>query len=82
MWWFTARPRPRLAPAGLFLALYGVARFLVEFVRLPDEHIGYLAGGWLTEGQALSAPMIIAGGALLVWAYRVRAPSGNFAIAQ
>jgi phosphatidylglycerol:prolipoprotein diacylglycerol transferase len=82
MWWFTARPRPRLAPAGLFLALYGVSRFLVEFVRLPDEHIGYLAGGWLTEGQALSAPMIIAGGALLVWAYRVRAPSGNFAIAQ
>jgi len=42
MWWFTARPRPRLAPAGLFLALYGVSRFLVEFVRLPDEHIGYL----------------------------------------
>jgi len=26
--------------------------------------------------------MIIAGGALLVWAYRVRAPSANFAIAQ
>src|SRR5437762_6952229 len=66
-------PRSTLFPyttlfrsAGLFLAFYGVSRFLVEFVRLPDEHIGYLAGGWLTEGQLLSAPMVIAGGALLV----------------
>jgi phosphatidylglycerol:prolipoprotein diacylglycerol transferase len=79
LWWFTARPRPRLAPAGLFLALYGMARSLVEFVRVPDEHIGYLAGGWLTEGQVLSVPMIIAGVVLLVWAYRTRTPSGNFA---
>ena len=82
LWWFTSRPRPRLAPSGLFLIIYGLARSLIEFVRVPDEHIGYLAGGWLTEGQLLSAPMIIAGGALLVWAYHVRAPSGNFAVAQ
>ena len=82
LWWFTARPRPRLAPSGLFLLVYGVARFLVEFVRIPDEQIGYLAGGWLTEGQLLSAPMIVFGAALLVWAYRARAPSGNFAVAR
>jgi len=82
LWWFTSRPRPRLAPSGLFLALYGLARLLVEFVRVPDEHIGYLAGGWLTEGQVLSAPMILAGIALLAWAYRVRSPSGNFAVVQ
>jgi len=55
LWWFTSRPRPRLAPSGLFLLFYGVARFLIEFVRVPDEHIGYLAGGWLTEGGALAA---------------------------
>jgi phosphatidylglycerol:prolipoprotein diacylglycerol transferase len=79
MWWFTSRPRPRLAPSGLFLLIYGVARFLIEFVRVPDEHIGYLAGGWLTEGQVLSLPMILAGVAMLAWAYRVRQPSGNFA---
>ena len=36
LWVFTARPRPRLAPSGLFLLIYGVARFLVEFVRVPD----------------------------------------------
>ena len=78
LWWFTSRPRPRLAPSGLFLLIYGVARFLIEFVRVPDEHIGYLAGGWLTEGQVLSLPMILAGVAMLAWAYRVRQPSGNF----
>jgi phosphatidylglycerol---prolipoprotein diacylglyceryl transferase len=82
MWGFTSRPRPRLAPSGLFLLIYGVARFLVEFVRVPDEQIGYLAGGWLTEGQLLSVPMIIAGIAMLAWAYRVRTPSGNFVTAQ
>jgi len=82
MWLYTSRPRPRWAPSGLFLTLYGVARFLVEFVRVPDEHIGYLARGWITEGQVLSAPMIIAGVAMLVWAYRARQPSGNFALAQ
>jgi len=79
LWWFTSRPRPRLAPSGLFLIIYGTVRFLIEFVRVPDEHIGYLAGGWLTEGQLLSLPMIIAGVALLGWAYRSRTPSGNFA---
>ena len=82
LWWYTSRPRPRLAPAGLFLLIYGVARFLIEFVRVPDEQIGYLANGWLTEGQVLSVPMIIAGVAMLGWAYRARSPSGNFAPAQ
>jgi phosphatidylglycerol:prolipoprotein diacylglycerol transferase len=82
LWWFTATPRPRLAPSGLFMLIYGVSRFVVEFVRVPDEHIGYLAGGWLTEGQVLSTPMIIAGVAMLAWAYRVRSPSGNFALAR
>jgi len=81
MWWFTSRPRPRLAPSGLFLLFYGVARSLVEFVRVPDEHIGYLAGGWVTEGQLLSLPMILAGAAMLAWAYRKRTPSGNYAVA-
>jgi phosphatidylglycerol:prolipoprotein diacylglycerol transferase len=78
VWWYTARPRWRLAPSGLFLLIYGLARSLVEFVRVPDEHIGYLAGGWVTEGQILSVPMILVGIALLVWAYHARTPSGNY----
>jgi phosphatidylglycerol:prolipoprotein diacylglycerol transferase len=61
---------------------YGLARSAVEFVRVPDEHIGYLAGGWFTEGQLLSLPMIIVGIAFLAWAYRARVPSGNYAVVQ
>jgi phosphatidylglycerol---prolipoprotein diacylglyceryl transferase len=82
LWWFTSSPRPRWAPSGLFLVIYGTVRVLVEFVRVPDEHIGYLAGGWLTEGQVLSAPMILIGVAMLAYAYRARVPSGNYALAR
>ncbi len=82
LWWFSSRPRPRLAVSGLFLVIYGLCRFMIEFVRVPDEHIGYLAGNWFTMGQLLSLPMIAIGLALLAWAYRARVPSGNFAPAQ
>jgi phosphatidylglycerol:prolipoprotein diacylglycerol transferase len=82
MWRFTAKSRPRLAPSGLFLVLYGSFRFLVEFVRMPDPQIGYLAWGWLTMGQALSLPMILIGCAFLTYAYSARTRSGNFAAAQ
>jgi len=81
MWWFTSKARPRLAPSGLFLLLYGSFRFLVEFVRMPDLQIGYLAWGWLTMGQVLSLPMILIGGALLTYAYSARVRSGNVVIA-
>lgn len=77
LWVFTARPRPRLAPTGLFLVLYGVFRFAVEFVRVPDDNMGYIAFGWLTTGQILCIPMILAGIALLAWAYTKRVPTGN-----
>ncbi len=69
LWWFSSKPRPRAATSGLFLLCYGCFRFLVEFVRMPDAHIGYIAFGWLTMGQLLSAPMILGGIALLGWAY-------------
>jgi phosphatidylglycerol---prolipoprotein diacylglyceryl transferase len=82
LWWFTSKPRPRLAPSGLFLLLYGSSRFIVEFVRTPDAHIGYLAGDWFTVGQLLSLPMILTGIALLAFAYRRKAPSGNLVTAQ
>ena len=70
LWWYASKPRPRMAVTGLFLLGYGLSRFVVEFVRLPDEHIGYMAGDWLTRGQVLSAPMIIGGIAILIIAYR------------
>jgi phosphatidylglycerol---prolipoprotein diacylglyceryl transferase len=82
MWWFSSKPRPRLSISGLFLVIYGISRFILEFVRLPDDHIGYLWEGWLTMGQVLSFPMIITGLIFLFYAYRTRTPSGNFAVAQ
>jgi phosphatidylglycerol:prolipoprotein diacylglycerol transferase len=77
LWWYTSRPRPRWAPGGLFLAVYGCARFTVEWVRLPDANIGYLAGEWLTMGMLLTTPMIFIGIGIMVFAYRRNEPSGN-----
>jgi phosphatidylglycerol:prolipoprotein diacylglycerol transferase len=61
LWPFSKRPRPPGLVSGLFLIGYGLARFLVEFVRTPDAHIGYLAFGWLTLGQVLTVPVVLAG---------------------
>ena len=61
LWWYSSKPRPRMAISALFLLGYGCFRFAVEFVRLPDYDIGYLAFGWLTMGQLLSLPMIVFG---------------------
>lgn len=70
LWFYSAKPRPRAAVSGLFLLGYGVFRFIVEFVRVPDPQYGYLAFGWLTMGQILCLPMILGGIAIMVWAYR------------
>ena len=62
----------------MFLVCYGVFRFLIEFVRVPDANRGYLMLDWVTMGQILSLPMILIGLAMLFVAYRQRQPSGNF----
>jgi phosphatidylglycerol:prolipoprotein diacylglycerol transferase len=69
LWFFSSRRRPTMAVSGLFLVCYGLFRFAVEFVRVPDAHMGYLALGWVTMGQILSLPMILIGIVLLGWAY-------------
>lgn len=69
VWWFSSKPRPRMAVSGLFLLGYGLFRFLIEFVRLPDAHIGYTAG-WITRGHMLTLPMILLGAYLLILAYK------------
>lgn len=67
--WFSAKPRPRGAVGGLFLVGYGCARFVVEFFRQPDGHLGLLSLG-MSMGQWLSLPMIVGGVLLMVWAYK------------
>ncbi len=42
---------------GVFIAVYGITRLLIEFVREPDAHIGLIAG--VSRGQMLSVPMIL-----------------------
>jgi len=44
-----------------FFLGYGTIRFLLEFIRQPDIHIGYLYGGWFTMGMLLSLPLIVVG---------------------
>ena len=63
---YSMKPRPRYAVAGLFGILYGVFRFAIEFVRIPDAQLGYLAFGWVTMGQIQSLPLIVIG-LVLCW---------------
>lgn len=70
LWWYSASPKPLAAVSGLFLLGYGIFRFMIEFVRIPDEHLGYLALDWLAMGQILSLPMIILGIVIIRKAYQ------------
>ncbi len=70
VWLYGMKSRPRPAVSALFILLYGLFRFLVEFAREPDAHLGYLAFGWVTMGQILSLPMILIGGFFFWWAHR------------
>jgi phosphatidylglycerol:prolipoprotein diacylglycerol transferase len=63
-------------PAGTvfwgLVGFYGLFRFLVEFVREPDVHIGFDLGPF-TRGQLLTLPMLIAGLTLMI-TYARRSP--------
>jgi phosphatidylglycerol---prolipoprotein diacylglyceryl transferase len=74
VWLYSNKQRPLGAVSGMFLIWYGLFRILVEFVREPDAHIGFIAWGWLTKGQLLSLPMVLAGIALMIYAYKVNGP--------
>lgn len=69
LWFFSRKPRPRYAVSGLFALCYGIFRFVVEFAREPDAHLGFIAFNWLTMGQLLSVPLILVGVFLLYLAY-------------
>lgn len=69
LWWFARKGRPSMAISGLFALCYGLFRILVEFFRLPDAHLGYLAFDWLTMGMVLSAPLCVVGMLFLWFAY-------------
>ena len=70
LWLYSRKPRPTMAVSGMFALFYGIFRFIVEFVRVPDAQLGYLAFGWVTMGQILCIPMILGGLLLIWWAYQ------------
>jgi len=73
LWWLSHRPAFRVPGAltAAFVAAYGALRFLVEFAREPDAHLGTVLGP-LSMGQLLCLAMIAGGG---VWLARLRACS-------
>lgn len=75
LWAISRRVPPRSQGTfmGTFLLWYGVCRFLIEFVRVPDVQLGYLLG-FITMGQLLSLPLVVVGAILLVRAHREARP--------
>ena len=70
LWVYSSKTRPAGAVTGLFLAGYGLFRFVVEFFREPDAALGFVIADWVTMGQLLSVPLIIFGIILLILALR------------
>jgi len=70
LWWYSSKPRPTMACTGLAISLYGCFRFFVEFFRMPDAHLGFIALDWMTMGQLLSLPMMAFGGLMFYFAHR------------
>jgi phosphatidylglycerol:prolipoprotein diacylglycerol transferase len=56
--------------AASFVIFYAIFRFTVEFTREPDQQLGYIAFGWLTMGQLLSAAIGLVG--IIWWLYLQR----------
>lgn len=67
LWIYSSKPRKLGAVSGIFMIGYGVFRFIVEFAREPDSHLGFLLLDWMTMGQILCVPMIIAGVIIFMW---------------
>ena len=61
LWLFSQKIRPTGRVAGMFATCYAVFRMAVEFVRQPDQQLGYLAFGWVTMGQVLCVPLLLVG---------------------
>ena len=61
------------AVSGAFLTGYGLLRFVAEYFREPDAHLGLLALG-MSMGQWLCVPMVAAG--MVLWWVALRRPPG------
>jgi phosphatidylglycerol:prolipoprotein diacylglycerol transferase len=66
LWWLKDKKLPSGGLLALFLSLYGLFRFFVEFFREPDPQLGFVLGPF-SMGQVLCSFMIAGGAALLVY---------------
>jgi len=66
LWWYARKPRATGQVGAAFLFGYGVFRFIAEFFREPDAHLGLLQLG-MSMGQWLCVPMILGGAGLWWW---------------
>ena len=68
--WLSRKPKPTMNISGYFLIGYGVLRFLTEFFRTPDGHIGFVIFDLFTRGQVLCLPMIAIGIYLIYYSHQ------------
>ncbi|MBA2657395.1 MAG: prolipoprotein diacylglyceryl transferase [Tatlockia sp.] len=66
LWCYAAKPRPVGRVSAMFLVGYALCRLVAECFREPDAQLGFLFS-WLTMGQLLSIPMLLAGLWCLKW---------------
>lgn len=66
---FIRKSRPVGSVSGLFLLLYGLFRFIIEFFRQPDEQLGLFLN-FISMGQILCLPMIILGAIFIYYSYK------------
>ncbi len=71
-------PLPQGTYLGVFVLGYGIVRFLVEFVRVPDAQLGYIFDGVITMGQLLSLPLIFIGAGLIAYALHAKRPQRDY----
>ena len=69
LWWYASTEPKQGRVAAAFLVGYGTFRFVAEFFREPDAHLGLLSLG-MSMGQWLCLPMLLGGVALWLWAGR------------
>ena len=75
LWLYARKERAPGQVSSAFLFGYGVFRFIAEYFREPDAHLGLLALG-MSMGQWLCVPMIL-GGAGLWWWFGQRAQAAD-----
>jgi phosphatidylglycerol:prolipoprotein diacylglycerol transferase len=71
LWLYARKERAAGQVSAAFLFLYGIFRFIAEFFREPDAHLGLLSLG-MSMGQWLCVPMVLGGAAMWVWAGKKR----------